>query len=474
MNPRAAETSPLPVDAALPQLPIALDTGAMAGVFEALVRERRPALQVQSCAIQSIKYRPRRNVAVCYRLLLREGQRGAPFEQIVATRFCTAGESERRFAAACARMPLATAVGGAVSRVPSLDLVATWWPNDAKLGAAAHWLCGTPAQRERLAGDAVAALTGGRGQLVSHSLNIVQRIPEDRVCARVDLAYRGGPGAELQQRGLYVKADAKQRGEVTHAVMQALHGSAAARAGRLRTPEPILWQPVFGLHWQAALPGKVLLDAAPSVSAAHAFDVGHLLAALHATRVPTTQRSGASELQARLQLVVTTLATVEPGWERWLRRLELGLAQGIGGVLGEPDVTLHGDLHPRNVLISCDSAALIDLDSVRHGAPLHDLGDWFADTLYRALLNGHDLGAALASCRAFLRGYAAGGGSPAPEAWLAWSTANSLLCQRAWRCVVNLKPGRYALVEPLLRMAGAILRAGSINAAVQSAQPLAA
>jgi Phosphotransferase enzyme family len=472
--PRSTEGSPLPVDAALPQLPMALDADAMAGVFEALVREQRPALQVQACAIEGIKYRPRRNVAVCYRLLLREGQGGAPFEQIVATRFCAPGQSERRFANACARAPIGTPLGAAASLVPGLELVAAWWPNDAKLGLAAELLCGAPAQRDRIAGDAVAALTGGRGELVSHRFEIVQRIPEHRLCARVDLSYRSGPGAQTHQRTLYVKADAQQRGQVTHAVMQALFHSEAQRSGRLKTPEPILWQGEAGLHWQAALPGSALLDAAPSVDTMNSFRVGSLLAALHATRVPAMRRTGSNELQERLQLVVQTLAMVEPGWERALRRLELGLAQGITGVLGEPDVTLHGDLHPRNVLVAADGPALIDLDSARLGAPLHDLGDWFADTLYRALLCGHDIGDALASCRAFLRGYAAGGGSAAPEAWLAWSTANSLLCQRAWRCVVNLKPGRYALVEPLLRMAGAIQRAGSINAAAESLQQLAA
>ncbi len=474
MDPRSTEFSAQPVDPALPQLPIALNADTMAGVFEALVREQRPAAQVQACAILGIKYRPRRNVAVCYRLLLREGQGGAPFEQIVATRFCAVGQSERRFANACARAPLATPLGAAASLVRSLEMVATWWPNDAKLGLAAQLLCGAPAQRDRIAGDAVAGLTGGRGELVSHRFDVVQRIPEHRLCARVALSYCGAPGAATNTRTLYVKADAQQRGQVTHAVMQALFHSDAQREGRLKTPEPILWHSETGLHWQAALPGLVLLDAAPSVDATNSFRVGSLLAALHATRVPAMRRTGASELQERLQLVVQTLATVEPGWERLLRRLDLGLAQGISGTLDEPEVTLHGDLHPRNVLVGADGPALIDLDSVRLGAPLHDLGDWFADTLYRGLLSGHDIGDALASCRAFLRGYAAGGGSAPPEARLAWSTANSLLCQRAWRCVVNLKPGRYALVEPLLRMAGAIARAGSINAAAQSSQQLAA
>ena len=45
------------------------------------------------------------------------------------------------------------------------------------------------------------------------------------------------------------------------------------------------------------------------------------------------------------------------------------------------------------------------------------------------------------------------------EPELAWATAWSLLTQRAWRCVVNLKPGRWA-IAPRPRMS-APLRWGS-------------
>ncbi len=275
-------------------------------------------------------------------------------------------------------------------------------------------------------------------------------------------------------RSVYVKAEAERGGAHTHAVMQALHHSPAQAHGRLLTPKPLLWQAQWGLHWQEALPGTPLLDAASEVGAAAARQVGAVLAGLHATPVPTQRCVAVDEVRERLARVADTLAIVEPRWEGAVRTLAGALAQGVDAACDARTVTLHGDLHPRNVLLHGDRMGLIDLDGVRLGPALADLGDWIADALYRALLAGRSPASALAACRAFVRAYASESGTPCSEAGLAWSTANSLLCQRAWRSVVNLKPGRYALVEPLLDTAAAILRARSIDAALDAPQRLAA
>ena len=47
---------------------------------------------------------------------------------------------------------------------------------------------------------------------------------------------------------------------------------------------------------------------------------------------------------------------------------------------------------------------------------------------------------------------------------MAWSTAHDLLCKRAYRCVANLKPGRFEAVPHLLALADAIAGAGSVEA----------
>ncbi len=464
----------IPLDPALPQLPVALNGAAMAEVFAGLVREHRPELSVEACTVDRIKYRPRRNVAVSYQLRLRDVHTGRGFEQLVATRFCTAGESALRHAKAQRRALAPSLAGPASSHVAALDMVAAWWPNDPKLGVAAGLLGADSQARHRQLSEALSALTGGAAELVSHQLQLAQVVPEHRACARVELSFRTGQAAPLQFRTLYVKADSEQRGATTHAVMQTLHRSAAQAEGRLLTPQPILWQGDCGLHWQAALPGTPLLDASPQVSAGASMRVGALLAGLHSVAVPTQRVVGVREWSARLGLVAQTLGLVEPRWEPGVRALAGSLAAGAHAFAAAPNVTLHGDLHPRNVLVDGDRPGLIDLDSVRRGPAIADLGDWIADAVYRALLGGQDVADALMSCRAFLRGYGLAALAPCAEDALAWSTANSLLCQRAWRSVVNLKPGRYALVEPLLEVATSILRSGSIDAALQTPHRLAA
>ncbi len=462
-----SSTDAIPVDPALPHLPVALNGAAMAEVFAGLVREHRPELSVEACTVDRIKYRPRRNLAVSYILQLCDAQTGQRSEQLVATRFCTAGESAQRHAKANIRARAPTLAGPANSHVAALDMAAAWWPNDPKLGAAAAWFGADAQVHHRAVGEVLSALTDGDAELVSHRLHLAQVVPEHRACARVALSFRAGPASPLESRTLYVKADSERRGATTHAVMQALHRSAAQADGRLLTPQPVLWQGDCGLQWQAALAGTPLLDASPQVSANASMRVGALLAGLHSVAVPAQRVVGAREWRDRLGLVAQTLVLVEPRWERAVRALAGSLAASINTFATAPNVTLHGDLHPRNVLIDGDRLGLIDLDSVRRGPAVADLGDWIADAVYRALLGGQNVADALACCRAFLRGYWQAALGPRSEAVLAWSTANSLLCQRAWRSVVNLKPGRYSLVEPLLDVAAAIQRSGSIDGALQ-------
>ena len=79
------------------------------------------------------------------------------------------------------------------------------------------------------------------------------------------------------------------------------------------------------------------------------------------------------------------------------------------------------------------------------------------------------------SCRAFLAGYAQAANQPLIAApLLAWSVVHALLCKRAYRCVANLKPGRYAVVPALLAMAEAIAQRGSVDAVLDATMPQAA
>lgn len=453
-------------DAALPHLATALDAAAMAGLFG---RELAPAgHHVLACSVDRIKYRPQRNCSVSYLLTLRDARTGALFEQRIGTRWCSGGDSAKRYAKAAACATMASAAGPALSHLPALDLFASWLPNDAKLTALAE-LLDDQRLRTRWLPEVIGALSEGRGRLVEHQVALVQWAPEHRVCARVDLQLRRDGSGATEAHTLYVKADAERRGAATHALMQALHPAPLQASGALRTPRPVLWQPAAGLHWQRALDGVPLFDLAPQVAPAHAAQVGKLLAALHATPAPLARAVTPAELRRQPHEVAALLGSIEPGWQAPLERLLRALDRGADALAAAPVVTLHGDLHPGNLLLCPDGRlALIDFDSARHGPAAIELGSWVADTLFRAVLDARAPNAVAASWRTFLQSYRVAAGGLPDESLLAWSTAHQLLCQRAYRCVVNLKPGRLARVPALFELAEAIARAGTLDAACRA------
>lgn len=438
----------LPQDAALPQLPAALDAAGMARVFAGLLQGT--GVTLQGCEVDRIKYRARRNLSVAYVLALEDDQ--GIFTQRVAARFCSAGESARRHAQAAARPLQASRAGLALSHVAALDMAAHWWPNDAKLAAGAVLADADALQRHWLP-EVARAL--GAGPCVGHGIELVQLVPEQRVTARVCLHTADSNG--LATHSAYAKADIDTRGPVTHQIMQSLWASAARHSGQLSLPRPLLWQPGSGLHWQAAVPGVALLDVCPQPEAAREEAVGALVAALHATPAPAAPLQTADALLQQLRQVVDTLVQVQPALQPRLQHIATALQAGLADACPAMPCTLHGDLHPRNVLADDQHLSLIDLDNAHHGLAVLELGSWRAEALYRGQLEGHDWARAEAAGTAFLRGYAEAGGDVFGPRQLAWATAWQLLCQRVWRCVANLKPGRYALVPGLLALTEALL-----------------
>jgi len=459
----------LPLDPVLPQLATALDALAMAAVW---ARALPPGTRLEACAVERIKYRPRRNLSVSYRLQLRCGTR--QFEQPVAARFTSPADALRRLQTARARGGPVGPVGLSVSHDPALHLVAHWWPHDPKLPAAAL-LADPVALAARCAPVLAAPLAaagwqGIVGSPVRHAeVQLAQLVPEQRVAARVALHW------PLSRVDLIAKASADGRGGVTQAVMAALWQSPARHAGQLRMPRPLLWQPELGLHWQCAVPGEALLDrldraeAAGDRPALHRLQAqaGALLAALHGTPVPAERRVNAHDLVERLALLRETLLLIAPAWHARFAPLLDRLAEDLPpGLQQQPRVTLHGDLHPRNLLCERDQLCLIDFDSVRHGPAVLDLGSWCADSLFRRLLAGRPAAEAGAGLAAFLQAYQsaarAAGLVPPDDALLVRVTAWQLACERAWRCLVNLKPGRFARVPDVLALAEALWQSGRL------------
>jgi hypothetical protein len=445
--------SPLPYDAVLPQLAVALDPAAMAEAFADVLRPH--GVHVDACRVERVKYRPGRNATLGYLLSLRDGGSRA-FEQHVAARLCAAGDAQRTVRASAAALGPSQA-GPALHWLPALDMLTWWWPNDRKLRAP-RAMCNPSVLREQVLPALMPVLGARAADVTACEVSVVQYVPELRLCTRVDLAWQ--VRAEVHARRVYGKASREQHGAIAHGLLGQLQASRAWREGRLRTPRALLWHEPTETGWQEGLAGEPLLDAPPQLQAACAAALGAQLAALHATPTTTDRETTPDGLRQRLDEVVRVL------WPL-LGSAPAAAAQALLAAwpaLGESSSTLHGDFHGRNILVEDrpggPRVALIDLDGICRGPALLELGAWIADAIYRALLEGAPADRDQAAWRVLIEAYVeAGGTRPEPHA-LRWAVGWQLLTQRAWRCVVNLKPGRYALAPRLIELASELAQPG--------------
>jgi hypothetical protein len=432
----------LPQDSVLPQLPIALDGAAMAEVFADVLRPH--GMRLDACRVERIKYRPGRNATLVYRLSLREGQSRA-FEQHVAARLCGGQGAERTLRASAAALA-ASPAGPALRWLPALDMLTWWWPNDAKLRAP-RLLADAARLREQVLPALLPALGAEGASIEAGDVEIVQYVPEHRLCARVDLRLDN----HRVQR-VYAKASREPDGATAHDLLAQLQASAAWRTGRLHTPRALLWHAPSETYWLEGLPGRALLDAGAKAMADCAAPLGAQLAALHGTPVRMAREITPESMRARLAEVVALLGPVLD--EAKVRHAAQLIEDGRHALRQSAPCTLHDDFHARNILVADlhdgPRVSLIDLDGLRRGPALLELGAWVADAMYRALLDGADARRDEAAWQTLIDAYAAAGGQRPNAHALRWATAWNLLTQRAWRCVVNLKPGRYALAPRLL------------------------
>jgi aminoglycoside phosphotransferase (APT) family kinase protein len=449
-----------PQDQALPYLARALDEQVMLDVFSDAMRGH--SAHIVNCLIDRVKYRPSKNCSVSYLLQMRDSATGNEFEQRVAARLCSGGESARRAVRGGNKQFQSSLAGPAMRLLPQLDMLTWWWPNDPKL-AAPRVLSDPHTMREQVLPELVAVLSDRRGTLVDYRLKVAQYIPEQRVCARVDLSWH--IDGQIVDQCVYVKSSLDPDSATAHAILRSLQESAAWRDGKIRTPRALLWQSAFELHWQQSLPGRSLLDIEATEVTRFIAPLGRQLAALHAIQIGGVRETTREALLMRLAAVHKLLHQTLPDSRSTLLQLSSLLTEGLRFLDSAPQVTLHGDLHRCNILAHGDQIALIDLDNLHCGPALLELGAWVSDSIYFAVLDADEPTRDRVEWQILIDSYAnSGGQSPQPQA-LAWAVAWNLLTQRATRCVATFKQGRFAIAPRLIELATRIASAQSLEGA---------
>ena len=405
-------------DAALPGIAAALDCERMR--TRVAQTAGSPPEDVAGCTIERVKYRPGRSALVLYRAAIeRAGQRR---EALVYAAVYPAGTTLRAF------------------------------PEDRKLPGLR--LLGDAG---RLRAELLPAVVRERwGEALEAGPCRVSRVsyfPEHAYTARVV--------AELGQDrewALYAKTQFTSRGARTFAALRRLWVTRAEREEHLRHVRPVLYQSAASVLWQEALSGRMLeeLAAQGQLSGALSVRVGRAAAALHGAAVDIDGLTSldAGSCVARLHEVLRVLGTVLPRAAARAGKVVAALERRVPHSDAAP-ATLHGDLHLNNILVESGRVALVDLDDLCRGPAELELGSFVAALTYRAALHGEDA-IAEETIESFLEGYRENTARAISAAHVRWYAAAALICERAWRCLTSLKPGRLERIDELVARAAAL------------------
>jgi Ser/Thr protein kinase RdoA (MazF antagonist) len=202
-------------------------------------------------------------------------------------------------------------------------------------------------------------------------------------------------------------------------------------------------------------------DPTGADAAADACGLGAALATLHSLappEAPALTRLAPDRLAAARQLVVRVRPDVE------------GLVDALAGELlsrrtaeDEAPVCLHGDVHPKNAIVTGREIALIDVEDLAIGPAAADVGSFLAGLFYLRRGGRLSPGKHRDVTRAFLSGYTSVRPLP-PRPTLRWYAAAALLVERILRSVNRVRPLGLVHLPDLLRDARALLTDGTDDA----------
>lgn len=395
------------------------------------------------CAIFDVWYLTAQSFLVIYELSDANGRR-----EVVTVRFCAAGTSREEFLRALGQ----AARPELVRHLPQWEAVAWLFPSDARLPALPEMIDGGRiADRMNASGWPVPDPAALRWSLLSY-------LPGDR-CA---LRYRWA------NDDVGVVAKLQPNAAATHQVMLGLWTMKDRRFGMA---QPMGCDAALGIRWERFVPGQRIDELAPQIGLEHALlPLMRGLVQLHRTPIENLRLQGADQVIARLQ-------------KKGLRRIR----DSLGALSAECDnfaaeldaqkerlpqrrpVTLHGDLHTANILITPDGPVLIDLDSLSQGEPAFDLA-LLGSRLMLVALNGEDsaLETIVAVVARLPELYEQAGGDPVPREVFAWFMAALFVSRQIKTCIRHLAPSLPWISPVLLRIGQLALQRRSFDATVVS------
>lgn len=418
-----------------------LDEGlALSHLSPALPEHFRPL----RCRIFNVWYSPARLLQVIYELHDANGRL-----EVVTVEFHPAGKTRDELEPA----------SGLAARPELLGHLAQWgavawrFPADARLAALPEMInAGRIAERMSASGMPVQNGAELRWSLLSY-------LPGDR-CA---LRYRWRD----DDQGVVAKL--QTNAAASHQAMLALWHLKDRLFGMA---QPMGCDAALGIRWERFVPGRRIDKLAPQIGLENALvPLMRGVVQLHRTPIDNLPRQGAEQVIARLQKKVLrrirdSLGALSSECDRFVAEL----AAQRERLPQCPSVTIHGDLHTANILITASGPVLIDLDSLSHGEPAFDLA-LLGSRLLLIALNEDDgsLNEVAVAVARLPELYEKAGGDPVPREVFAWFMAALFVGRQIKTCIRHLAPSLDWIAPVLLRIAQLTLQRGNFDAAVVSA-----
>ena len=253
----------------------------------------------------------------------------------------------------------------------------------------------------------------------------------------------------------YAKVYASDEGRLTNTIHQYLQAKVRETKSSLKVSRALTYSEEHSTLLTEVVDGDPLANLTDERLADAFFHVGASLAALHDLPAP-----GFIHPFKRLRVdAVVRAARVIAQCRPDLASRAIALAEKLATSFQrneQPEVLLHGDVHPKNAIVANGSVTLIDLDQVGSGSAAADLGSLIASLEYERCVGQTTDTQTAALMESCLAGYASRKQLPAKQS-LNWHTAAALVEERALRAISRVRVNGLEHMDQLLRRATEVL-----------------
>lgn len=347
--------------------------------FAGLLRARLPELGVTRAERLYLRYKPRTNCLVAYRLATASGP-------LLVHGKAHRADGVEKFGKARQRQAVEGPQGPGIVVWEDLGMVLSFFPNDAKLRSLRRL---SPAAVPRL----LSRIAPEHEGLWDGEIFPLAYKPERRFVARVDCD--GEPAAVLK---LYTGAGYRA----------ALPGLGLKMSGGVLELPRVLGHSTrrrsVATEW---LSGLLLGEAQgePGFDMGQVRYVGAALAELHAQSIKGLPRRARVKEYAHLQAVARQLTFLLPRVSPLARSLARRIVRSLARV-PERYGTAHGDFYAKQVILRGEKVAILDFDRAHGGDTTADLGNYLAHLERDLLRSVVSVGRERALRESFLSGYA--------------------------------------------------------------------